>query len=455
MLSSFDTPLRKGRGGQFPIQNSLYSSSSTCVLMKDQTYHVAGMDILTYNKHSPENETRRERYDPCCITYSPANSRFLSTSTRSFDVDILASSNRKRAQSDLLKSNSFSALKENSRKYNKSVDGQVKSSRQPRKYSTGATGKGPLIGTTVLVGCSSKDSFDCGSCSDETISSIETPGERSNYYRNTSVTNTINQNDDVETCMAENTIPIMWSSPYLMNLPNFFLGSRRRRSNILKSSRGAGTSCGNTQHQYYNCNVRQSSDFDSCAAATHTRKVPRRLVQLVMVLFMGIVLFSNNTSHHEMIRYKATESGTTTAEMRTVKNFSGAWGLTLSDPAEEEHHHELMDVTGNNNNNNDNNVFRRKRRPKLSQANSIYTQQLSSPLHSTTFVLTDDEIKQKTKAFDEHNHKFQYRNKFFHFAWAFLALAGIGMATFEILTKYSRTKLVARPVGTLNNRYSR
>jgi hypothetical protein len=337
----------------------------------------------------------------------------------------------------------------------------VKSRQQQRKYSKGP----PLIGTTVLVGCSSKDSFDCGSSSDETISSIETPGELSNNTNNNNNNNNncqrtpasrkttgMNKDNGHETCLTRQSVP-MWSSPYLMNIPTFFLGSRRRRSKILNPLRADSTSSSITNnHQHNGYNVRPS-DFDACAAANlgkDASRLQRRVMQFMVMLFMGIVLFSNttttttNTRDHNQIRHKPTESGTT-GEIRTVKNFSGAWGLTLSDSEEEHDGHELL-TDGN---------LRRKRRPKLSQANSLHTQQLSSPIQSTTFVLTDDEIKQKTKALDEHNKMIQYRNKIFHFVWGFLALMGIGMAWFQIGMKCRRTRLMARPVGTLNNRYSR
>jgi hypothetical protein len=423
MFASFDTPLRKGGH-----QNSL-CSSSTCVLMKDQTYHVAGMDIMTYQRNGGNSsDARRERYDPCCMSYSPLMKKSqLATSTRSFDHDFLAS-NRRRAQSDFLKkSKSCTAAA--------AVASKQNVRRQSRKYSTG-----PLIGTTVLVGCSSNDSFDCGcSSSDETISSIETPGEfndnrpRTPVGRNTVAMNSV-QDHETSCCALDQKVPTLSSSSYWMTLPNFFLGSRRRRSKIIKLSRATNSSA--------TTNIGKDAT-----------KSQRKVMKFILLLLMGITFFSSNNDNNNYnskhnhtrdnpIRSKSTESGTT-GEIRTVKNFSGAWGLTLSDP-EEEHGDEL--TNGN---------LRRKRRPKLSQANSLYTQQLSYPIQSTTFVLTDDEIKLKTKQLDEHNPRVQHQSKVFHFAWIFLVLVGLGMAWFEMGKKCRRARLMARPVGSLNNRYSR
>lgn len=473
--STFDTPLRRG-GGTGAGRPSTLSSPTYYRLMKDQTYHVAGMDLLTYKSDCTryEETTRRERYDPCCTAFSLKNDRLV-TSIRSFDHDILAC-NRKRAQSDTLNKATSSSLakpKRNSEDQNHST---VVKSRK-RFHSTG-----PLIGTTVFVGCSSKDSFDSESCSDETISSIETPGEdlktSLNHWHGSSSSNQLLfLNDNIESnhsnhhstrvdaqAMLNTTKePYIEKTSYLLNLPNFFLGSRRRKSKVIQHAKE------NLHHHGGNV-MWQSDNMDSNATvvARDTVSFYRRILQAFFLICLGIVAcsnggeLSNNSTRSGVMTgaiakdspmasvAKPTDSATA-VEIRTVKNFSGAWGLTLSDSEDE-------NLSGN---------LRKKRRPpKLSEANSMYTQQLSSATQPINFVLTDDEIKKKTKSWHEQgSRKYRYSTSLMtvyhpvdvlvNFAWISLFLTGFVMAWFELTLQCRRSRSSAKHFGGSSYRHNR
>jgi len=118
--------------------------------------------------------------------------------------------------------------------------------------------------------------------------------------------------------------------------------------------------------------------------------------------------------------------------IRTVKNFSGEWGLTLTDSTKELQRGEKNGV-------------RKRRRPKLAEANSFATQHLShtDTIRSKNFVLTDDEIKKKTytstsNSIKKYGHFGSLKDKAFSCVLIFMLVSALVVAVATVWKDISR-----------------
>lgn len=374
------------------------------VSMPDHTTSIGGMDVFSSMKFSSHKKkrVRRERYDPCCCPPSP--SARLSAPI-SFDLDVRPSPNRQRAQSEYgLKSSPRVRNGSSPRTNNGVFDWEVPKREHNRRR---AYSSGPLIGTTVLVGSASGGSLS--DASDETVSSLETsrkgkrPELKLNIDLNTEPLQQQQQRQNLEPSLSLFTIPVLpspartprrqgrrWKSEPTVGSPRNSSHTSHKLSSfvptipaLLRESR--------TRQQMQESDIKSPNPVMANACGQSVRKPRRRLIQSIhlglcisfgMIMIIGTGMTSTNS-------YAANPTSTAKdndlGHIRTVKDFSGEWGLTLTDTAEEE-----VEV------NHGNSRVRKKRQPRLAEANTLSTQHLSSKLEFKRFVLTDDEIKKKT-----------------------------------------------------------
>jgi hypothetical protein len=394
---------------------------------------------------------RRLQYDPCCTD----SGKVLT----SFDLDnCVLTPNRKRAVSEYglgSSPTSHGAVRRNRSDdlNNTSTPASNKSNNRRRALS------GPLVGTTVLIGNLSRDNMSDAS-SDETVSSIESlkafeqpkpmaalaadhqkihspaasklppvrhpsPISASRRKRNTSPVRTVSTGSSTTTSFKR--------SSSLLQLPYFFSGSRRRRSAHISNSP-------------------QSHDIACLTGAVDARVVDilpvhnsrlhiqrRWFIHLLATISICIILISGENTPSADVQPQAVKKDLVdNRDIRTVKNFSGEWFLTLTDSAEE--------VKNSN--------VRKKRQPHMAEANSLSTQHLSSPLESKKFVLTDDEIKKRTsleedESFGKYRHSESLKRNeatsgLVIFAWVCLVLIGLDAAWREVTRRCQHLKLQMR-----------
>ena len=168
-------------------------------------------------------------------------------------------------------------------------------------------------------------------------------------------------------------------------------------------------------------------------------------MHLVAFLSLGVILFasSNSTSDTDGIdRAKVPVREKNIGDIRTVQNFSGEWGLTLTDARVE-------------NSDKSNGHVRKKRQPRLSEANSLSTQHLSTRMETKKFVLTDDDIRKKTNSVGDFSFRKDRRRgsdrrgtgkeastALTIFAWILFVLAGIDTIVGEIYKRRSQIRKV-------------
>ena len=371
---------------------------------------------LTGKLRSNTNGVRQERYDPCC-SLQPQTPTQQQAPTASFKN----SGNRKRAQS-ACKLNSSSPFSLPHEKYERRSSDQ----NRRRAYSSG-----PLIGTTVLVLKLSSDSFDCDECSEGTLSSLEEGREKRTVGKKALSAMTLPNlpsREMIEAKRRTKSVPtsiqhaeiirvhpskVKSRTSSFLKVPTFLMASRWQKS------------CMHSEE------ISPTPQSDEPLSRSNSRKegmcyrLPsrRRFLHLAAFFSIGILLFSSNnpTSHPDRHGIPTAHSpirDSNMGDIRIVKNFSGEWGLTLTDTVT------AVETSGKRSGN-----VRKKRQPRLAEANSLSTQKTKQ------FVLTDDEIRQKTKKLGGKNHRRsnsrktdkEASNPIAAVAWMFLIFAGIDM----------------------------
>lgn len=202
-------------------------------------------------------------------------------------------------------------------------------------------------------------------------------------------------------------------------------GSRQRRFYAPATPHSIDVECGK-------CFTQISSESPIVASSTHRQKQPSVWIKYMRILMtLGIVLLVS-TSFTDVLVESSTpiKSPSHSLEraddiinnVHTVKNF-GKWELTLED----EEPSYIEDTIGKI-------QSRKKRRPILSAANNLASQQWNTqqgvyiprPKKIKEFVMTDDEIRKKTALLNDENYKIQ-KNKFkMDMVWLSIALAFVG-----------------------------
>lgn len=425
------------------------TSSSPMILtsssMPESKPSVTHMDLFT-SKGLSRNGTkaaRLERYDPCC-TFSKTQ-----TPTRviSFDNGLV----RKRALSEYgLKSSSPFSLPHRNLKACTENNRTPLAHNRRRAYSSG-----PLVGTTVLVANLSAASFDSDECSEETMSSLEEVDLDRRRKMKSLVLPELPSRElfatkrKAESCPTiypqkeanANTSKVMSRSSSFLKLPQFLTGSRRRKSSV--QSLGAVSSLQRDVENGFPRRESRKSDIHIRSRST----VRKHFVHLVAFLSLGVILFasSNSTSDTDGIdRAKVPVREKNIGDIRTVQNFSGEWGLTLTDARVE-------------NSDKSNEHVRKKRQPRLSEANSLSTQHLSTRMETKKFVLTDDDIRKKTNSVGDFSVRKDRRRRsdprgtgkeastaLVIFAWIFFILAGIDTIVGEIFKQRQRRSQIRK-----------
>jgi len=413
-LTTIDTPTKR-RWSPPPILTS-YS------LPKSMPSYTHGHPIG--NSMKKLNGRRQERYDPCCSIHPQTPTRHAPP-TRSFDT----SGNRTRRHSEynLNPSSPFSLPHE--RLHNKNS-----THNRRRAYSSG-----PIIGTTVIVMNSSAAAFDCDESSEGTMSSLE-EGDREKWATNKKALSAMTLPDlptreMIDTNRRTKSVPV--------NIQNTEISSYRSRTKSRTASfLNLLPPC------IHSAKIPPLPPSDKGLNHSNSRKqgMRSRLPTLRLILHLavfasfGIILFStsNPTSDtHGVPKTNPTIRDIDMGDIRTVKNFSGEWGLTLTDTEidTDTQTNEAAESSGRHSSG----KLRKKRQPRLAEANSLSTQHLSF-VEAKQFVLTDDEIRQKTKKlgdnfYRKNRRRSSYRkvgkeaaNPIYIFAWIFLILAGINSA---------------------------
>lgn len=457
------TPKKKREFNETTASSPTILASSSMPESMPSVAPAPHMDLFT-SKGISRNGTkavRLERYDPCC-TISQIQ---MQTPTRviSFDNGL----GRKRANSEygLKSSTPFSLPHRNLRKACSENNRTPLAHNRRRAYSSG-----PLVGTTVLVGNASAASFDSDEGSEETMSSLEEvdlhtrrkiksfllPELPSREIFATQTLRKAESNPAKYSQKEANAIhpKVTSRSPSFLKLPQFLTGSRRRKSSV----QPMGTISSLQRDLENGLSRRESRKADIYMRSRSTAR--NHFVHLVAFVSLGVILFasSNSTSDNNGIdRAKVPVREKNIGDIRTVQNFSGEWGLTLTD------------ATGENNDSridNDNEQVRKKRQPRLSEANSLSTQQLSTRMENKKFVLTDDDIRKKTNSVDDYSFRKDRRRRrrrsdtqrtgkeastaLVIFAWIFFVLAGIDTIVGEIFRQRQRRSQI-RKIQLLKN----
>ena len=428
-----------------PSSPMILASSS----MPESMPSVTRMDLFT-SKGTSRNGTkavRLERYDPCC-TISQSQ---IPTKAIRFDKGLV----RKRALSEhCLKSSSPLSLPLSlplpHRNLRKGCTGS-EHNRTPLTHNRRRATSGPLVGTTVLVANLSNASFDSDEGSEETMSSLEEVDlDKRRKVKslilpelpNRKLFATTRKADSCPTIYPQkeenaNNPKVICRSSSFMKLPLFLTGSRRRKSSV--QPLGALASLQRDVENAFPHRESRKADISMRSRST----ARKRFVHLVTFISLGVILFasSNSTSDTGGIdRAKVPVREKNIEDIRTVQNFSGEWGLTLTDARVE-------------NSDKSNGNVREKRQPRLAEANSLSTQHLSTRMETKKFVLTDDDIRKKTNSVGDvsfiknrrHRSHPQGTGKetstaLVMFAWIFFLLAGIDTIVGEIYKRRSQIR---------------
>jgi hypothetical protein len=479
--------------GIVPKSPSLVTSKSMSAA-EDCRSSISGMDIIRLSPRGPQDQApRRERYDPCCPSSPSSHKNFNPNSSSQHQQQLYTCpsrssgaglrSNRKRAHSEKVPPKCMKSQGSSSPSYEGRKTPQAHNRR--RAYSTG-----PLVGTTVLVGSQghgsgptitgvrrnlSRDSFDSGDSGDGSISSLEEsskgsqkqekkkavfPKIMSPKFRPTSAWPAdypqaypyrhqrldTNQNHELNNINQQDSLHLKLKDMFIPDLPKYI---KPLKNNSVDASVSTAPPAG-PKDPTVPCSVKESLPF----ANTLFRRLSlrSRILKIIVFVSMGIISFSTisstppalgegNTYQYIRVNDKVPQSSVKTnlEDFHTVKNFSGQWGLTLTDEVDEDKKDRT--VRGR----------KKKRQPRLAEANSLKTQHLPSHLewnagagsgsdaaavrNSKNFVLTDDEIKKKTTSLHERSLKpkpspFAFKGIF---SWvvllAWICLIGIGLST--------------------------
>lgn len=407
---------------------------------------ISGMDIIQASPKSREMRKRRERYDPCCCPPSPTTTNLSSRVVApNFDAAVLRS-NRKRAHSEKGPWRSPSLRKTSHRSDDKNTTPQSHNRR--RAHSTG-----PLVGTTVLVGGTGRI------LSQDSLNSESTDGSISSLEESLKGASQVPMPPKIRPMTA-------WPAGYPQAYPYHHQnpvqnGKQKSLSDMVipelpKTDMALFTSRRKSKNSGQNLPDIESSapssnslsqppmtDVDSSFISTLKRKwtAKRSLVNLIFFLSLGIISFSTlNGPSEDIVKTKPLQppvKKNLEEDIRTVKNFSGEWGLTLADAADEVKRDRNVRV-------------RKKRQPRLAEANSLETQRLAFHVDSTSsnhFVLTDDEIKKKTSSRGEDNFgKHQHSGSaLVVLAWVCLLVIGFNSVWGEMIRQFRMVKLRMRP----------
>lgn len=425
------------------------------------TRSVSGMDIIS-PKSLTEKRRRRERYDPCCPV-SPTNlsSQLLS---QSFDGGMLRS-NRKRANSE-----KGPYPSPHYKRRLQGLDGEE--SHTPRKHNRQrAHSIGPLVGTTVFLEgrSTSHCSLDSADSTDRSISSLEEASLKETKKK-------------VQIRMQPKFRPTTaWPAdypqayPYKHQLPkralsNMVIPELPSAESITASRRTASAPVSSTSFCEYPINflklnkrcslhgascrsgidpeASSSRQFQSCRSSRNSpciiNKIQGRwasqtrfLKSLMLLCVVAVAISSLDVTTRNLQSIDLPPKSAVLVEknlegIRTVKNFSGEWGLTLTDSTKELQRGEKNGV-------------RKRRRPKLAEANSFATQHLShtDTMGSKNFVLTDDEIKKKTytstsNSIKKYGHFDSLKDKAFSCVLMFMLVSALVVAVATVWKDISR-----------------
>ncbi len=445
------------------------------------------MDIIQVSPKSHQMKKPRERYDPCCCPPSPiANIRGGSGA--------VVRSNRKRAHSE---KGPWSSSRSNSKGGMRTLAGDLNATPQAhnrrRAHSTG-----PLVGTTVLVSGGrsfSKDSLDSedGSTDGSSISSLEesfkampASGQMSMPMQPKLRPMTAWPADYPQAypykhhkSPTKSGKPLTLADMAIPELPPALPSSHRKRNSLKGHDRNCDLespvpSSTSRTHPHPQLTTTDLSYIETLTRNFTTIFSRRRLVNLVFFVSLGIVAIStlndpSQTAHPHTIGSSSKQNlgGIDTetnslmdTSFRTVKNFSGEWGLTFTDAAEEAQR-------------NGNVRTRKKRQPRLAEANSLDTQRMTynhldgtsikMPRSSSNhFVLTDDEIKKKTKSrgednFGKHQKSSSFKNRpsaMVAFAWISLLAIGLSSVWGEMIRLLRMMKLLMNRMSTSRYNHS-
>jgi len=227
---------------------------------------------------------------------------------------------------------------------------------------------------------------------------------------------------------------LMPLSSSFLQLPDFFNVSRRRRSAMAMHSNVELVSALDCRN---NCNSNGNNTNDSTNANSNPRTAFSRLVRLTTCITMGFILLTNSNPSDKSTATRNLQASTISKEkedlggssMRTIKNFEGGWGLTLSDAnvgSGLEPNRVVPNVPAVTlEQNKTKGRIRKKRRPRLAEANTLSSQRLSHmdaglgvgnanlkaapvPRRPKKFYMTEDEIRKKSTSFQ--NEVFRERH---------------------------------------------
>lgn len=202
--------------------------------------------------------------------------------------------------------------------------------------------------------------------------------------------------------------------------------SRQRRFYAPATPHSMDVECGK-------CFTQISSESPIVASSTHRQKQPSVWIKYMRILMTLCIVLLVSTSFSNVLvesstpikspSYSLERADDIINNVHTVKNF-GKWELMLEDEEPSYIEDTVEKIQG-----------RKKRRPILSAANNLASQQqwntqqgvyIPKPKKIKEFVMTDDEIRKKTALLNDENYKIQ-KNKFkMDMVWLSIALAFVG-----------------------------
>lgn len=265
-----------------------------------------------------------------------------------------------------------------------------------------------LIGTTI--------SFDCFDDSNENL--IECEHSSSDHNTNTSNTS----------YHHHHTMKDAQEGPP---------GSRRRRLYTPMTPHSIDIECGK-------CFAQTSSESPIVTSSNHRQYQSSAWtisIRILMSLGFFVLLSTSvgnvlveSSSQRKLPTHALERTDDVISNVHTVKNF-GTWGLTLEDeePSYIENHEKLPEQT------------RKKRRPILSAANNLSSQQwntqqgvyVPNPKKIREFVMTDDEITKKTALLNDEIHKVHENQFEMDMVWWSLPVAFVGAV---VISMYKQTR---------------
>jgi hypothetical protein len=192
------------------------------------------------------------------------------------------------------------------------------------------------------------------------------------------------------------------------------------------------------------CFAETSSESPTISSSNHRQtqtSVWIKSIQLLMSVGMlvvvsstfGNVLVETSTSR-KLPSHTLDRTEDIMSNIHTVKNF-GEWGLTLEDEEPVSYIEEIETIPEQT---------RKKRRPMLSAANNLASQQWNThpgvyvpkPAKLMEFVMTDDEITKKTALLNDENYKIQENKYKMDMVCLFLTVAFLATCVFSVFKQF-------------------